>query len=213
MNGGGPERIRRMHELAEKVVGIYQRHAFEWDRDRNINPWNDRHWHERFVACLPKGATVLDLGCGSGRPVASFLDQSAMRIIGVDASPEMIALCRTRLPGHEWIVGDMRSLALNRKFQGILGWDSYFFLTPEDQGRMFEVFGAHAADGAMLMFNTGPMRGEAVGEYRGEPLYHASLAADEYRTLLADCGFELINHVVEDRRAGGRTVWLARRRT
>jgi SAM-dependent methyltransferase len=200
-----------MRDLAKKVVGIYERHARAWDSDRNSNPWNDRHWHERFVASLPKGAAVLDLGCGSGRPVAAYLDQNGMRIVGVDASPPMIALCRERLPNHEWILGDMRALALRRKFQGILAWDSYFFLTPEDQEKMFEVFAAHAGERAVLMFNSGPMHGEALGEYRGEPLYHASLAADEYRELLAKSGFEVLEHVVEDARAGGRTVWLARR--
>jgi hypothetical protein len=34
--------------------------------------------------------------------------------------------------------------------------------------------------------------------------------ADEYRILLARHGFELVDQVIEDAQAGGRTVWLAR---
>ncbi len=65
----------------------------------------------------------------------------------------------------------------------------------------------------MLIFNTGPAYGEAVGEYRGDPLYHASLNPDEYRALLDSIGFEAIAYTVEDwQTGGGRTVWLARRR-
>lgn len=63
---------------------------------------------------------------------------------------------------------------------------------------------------ALLMFNTGPAYGEGIGSYRGDPLYHASLDSDEYERLLAANGFEVVDHVVEDPNAGGRTVWLAR---
>ena len=45
---------------------------------------------------------------------------------------------------------------------------------------------------------------------RPEPLYHASLASDEYRGLLRDNGFDVLQHVVEDPTCGQRTVWLAR---
>jgi hypothetical protein len=38
----------------------------------------------------------------------------------------MIALARERLPEQEWIVADMRRLALDRRFEGILAWHSYF---------------------------------------------------------------------------------------
>lgn len=74
---------------------------------------------------------------------------------------------------------------------------------------MFEVFREHAAPFAVLMFNTGPSHGEAVGSYRGDPLYHASLDPAEYARLLDRIGFKIVAHVVEDPQAGGRTVWLA----
>jgi hypothetical protein len=117
------------------------------------------------------------------------------------------------LPDHEWIVADMRTLSLGRRFDGILAWDSYFHLDHDDQRRMFDVFAAHAAPGAMLMFNAGPEHGEAIGNYRGDPLYHASLDSTEYETLIGKSGFELLAHAANDPQAGGRTVWLARSRT
>ena len=53
-----------MKEAADRVITHYERHARAWDADRNRNAqeWNDKPWHERFVAALPeRGATVLDL--------------------------------------------------------------------------------------------------------------------------------------------------------
>jgi 2-polyprenyl-3-methyl-5-hydroxy-6-metoxy-1,4-benzoquinol methylase len=200
------------HHQAEQIPEIYERYALEWDADRNNQKWNDKGWHDRFVTCLPEGATVLDLGCGSGVPVAYHLAQHGFRVTGVDTSPTLISLCRKRLPDQEWVVSAMQSVALHRRFDGILGWDSFFFLTHDDQRKMFKVFAAHAAPSAFLMFNTGSEHGEAIGEYRGESLYHASLDSVEYQMLLDQFGFDVVAHAVEDPTAGGRTIWLAQSR-
>ena len=132
-----------------------------------------------------------------------------LRITGIDASPTMISLCRERMPDEEWIVADMRSVSLRATFDGILAWDSFFHLKPDDQRSMFDVFAEHSGDRTILMFNGGPSHGEAIGRYRGEPLYHASLGAVEYEACLERIGFEIIGHAVEDPSAGGRTAWLA----
>ena len=64
-----------MNEIADLVINHYERHALDWDADRNrcIDPWSDKPWHARFVAAVPVAATVLDLGCGSGSPVAKYM--------------------------------------------------------------------------------------------------------------------------------------------
>jgi SAM-dependent methyltransferase len=199
-----------MSDHADKIVSHYERHASDWDADRRGSGWNDRKWHDRFVALLHKGAGVLDLGCGGAMPVARHAVAHGISVTGIDSSPSLIALCRQRLPDQEWMVSDMRRLKLARRFEGILAWDSYFHLTPDDQRAMFEVFCDHACRGAILMFNTGPAFGEAIGNYRGDPLYHASLDSREYLQLLGQHRFELIDRAIEDPQAGGRTVWLAR---
>ena len=94
-----------------------------------------------------------------------------------------------RFPNQEWIVADMRKLALQRQFSGILAWDSFFHLCQDDQRKMFPVFREHAAPKAALMFTSGPAHGEAIGSFGGEPLYHASLDPAEYRSLLDGTGF------------------------
>lgn len=198
-----------MRDLSGTIIAHYERHAADWDADRRASGWNDRKWHDRFTALLGAGAGVLDLGCGGGSPVAGNLAARGMRVTGVDSSERLIALCRARMPEQEWIVADMRGLRLDRTFDGILAWDSFFHLAPDAQRAMFATFATHAHAGTVLMFNTGPAFGEAIGTYRGDPLYHASLDREEYARLLAAHDFGMIDHAVEDRQAGGRTVWLA----
>jgi trans-aconitate methyltransferase len=141
--------------------------------------------------------------------MAAYLIELGYPVVGVDSSPAMIDACRRHFPTQEWIVADMRKLALPRKFSGMLAWDSFFHLCHDDQRSMFPVFRAHAAPRAALMFTSGPAHGEAIGSFAGEPLYHASLDAAEYRSLLDRNGFHVVSHVVEDPDCGGHTIWLA----
>lgn len=158
---------------------------------------------------MPKGGSVLDLGCGSGQPIARHLIEHHCKIVGVDSSATLIAKCRARFPDQEWRHADMRTLSLDRKFNGLIAWDSFFHLSPEHQRAMFAIFARHVAKGAPLLLTTGPEHGEAMGSYQGEPLYHASLSPAEYRSLFAFHGFQVMAHRAEDPQCGGRTVWLA----
>ncbi|MCJ8144818.1 class I SAM-dependent methyltransferase [Ancylobacter sp. A5.8] len=199
-----------MTSPADDVVALYERHAHEWDRTGGRRK-AEAIWLDRFIAALPKpGAEIIDLGCGSGEPVARYLIDKGCRLTGLDASPTLLGLCRRRLPTHSWIEGDMRQLALGRRFDGLLAWNSFFHLPPDDQRPMFRIFRDHAAPGAALMFTSGPGHGEAIGRFGGDALYHGSLDPADYRGLLAQNGFTVLAQRVEDPECGGLTVWLAR---
>jgi SAM-dependent methyltransferase len=197
---------------SESVIALYERHARAWaaDRGRRLGP--EKRWLDRFARLLPRGAAVLDIGCGSAEPIAAHLIRQGFDVSGMDASPTMVSLCRDRFPGREWAVADMRTLALGKRYRGLVAWDSFFHLAHDDQRRMFAVFRAHAAPGAALLFTSGPSHGEAIGAYRGESLHHASLSAAEYRSLLRSNGFGVVAHATDAPDRGGHTVWLARLR-
>lgn len=200
------------HPSSRNIGALYERHATAFDGDRGTR-LVERAWMERFRAVMPEGPAVLDLGCGSGEPVARFLVEAGHRVTGVDSSATLIGLCRSRFPEQTWIVADMRDLSLGHRFGGIIAWNSFFHLTPDDQRAMFAVFRNHAEPGAALMFTSGPRAGEAIGQYQGEALYHASLEPTDYEALADTHGFDVVRYVPEDQECGGLTVWLARMRS
>lgn len=196
---------------ADAIIGIYQRRAADFDADRARSLF-EKSWLDRFLTLVPERGSVLDIGCGSGEPIAAYLMGQGRRVTGVDTAPAMIDVCRMRFPAGEWHIADMRGMALGKSFDGIIAWDSFFHLTHDDQRQMFDVFAAHAMPDTALMFTSGPEHGEALGALRNETLYHASLAPAEYRALLDARGFDVIAHTANDPDCGGHTVWLAQKR-
>ncbi|MES2710280.1 MAG: class I SAM-dependent methyltransferase [Pseudomonadota bacterium] len=197
---------------AGQIIGLYRRHARAWSEARGELLGGEAPWLEKFLHPLPEHAEILDLGCGSGRPIAAHLIGLGHLLTGVDASPQLLAMARDMAPDQRWLAADMRRLVLGRRFDGVLAWDSFFHLTHADQRAMFPVFAAHVEPGGTLMFTAGPAHGVAMGTLFGEPLFHASLSPDEYRQHLDAHGFDVLDHVAEDPDCGGHTVWLARRR-
>lgn len=51
--------------------------------------------HRLFMAALPRGAKILDAGCGGGADAALFA-RHGFSVSAFDASPEMVRLCRRR---------------------------------------------------------------------------------------------------------------------
>ncbi len=98
---------------------LYERFARAFDRDRGRELMERGHL-DAMLARLPARPRVLDLGCGSGEPIARHLIEQGCKMTGVDAAPAMIALCRERFPDERWLVADMRSLDLGRRFEVVL---------------------------------------------------------------------------------------------
>lgn len=199
-----------MESDADKIIGLDERHAHEYVADRQTVDWNGKAWLDKFRPLLKQGSSILDIGCGSGSPMAKFLLDHGYAVDGVDSSPMLIAYCRKSFPQQSWHIADMRTLATQKMFDGLLAWDSFFHLTHDDQRRMFPIFKQHASPSAALMFTSGPQHGEAIGSYCGERLYHASLAPEEYRTLLRTNEFSVVEQISEDPDCGGHTVWLTK---
>jgi len=191
------------------VTAAYDRIAHWFDRNRT-RALIERPYLDALTRALRPQATILDLGCGSGEPILRFLVERAFEVTGVDASGAMLEIARSRFPASAFVLGDMRDVAFDERFDAVVAWHSLFHLPPADQRAMFRRFAALLRPGGLLMFTSGTAHGESWSENGGEALYHASLDLDEYRGLLAAHGFTLLRHGVDDAACGGATVWIAR---
>ncbi len=169
---------------------------------------------ERATRLRPPPGKVLDIGCGSGEPIARYFIDNGYHVTGIDFVEEMLAMCRSRFPQMTWRSMDMRELELSEEFDIVIAWDSFFHLSPAAQRDVLARFSRHTVTGGVLMFTSGLREGARIGgSLCGDRLYHASLNTEEYAQLLDRHGYDVTLHRAQDPKCGGHTVWIAQRRS
>jgi SAM-dependent methyltransferase len=199
-----------LRALAARTRQTYEKHAARFDAERPKR-LHEKAWLDRFAALLPSDGAILDLGCGAGDPIAAYFTAAGFTVTGVDVAEAMIALAKARFPAGDWRHGDMRTLALDEQFDGIIAWNSFFHLTPEEQHEALTRIAAHLAPGGALLLTVGPAAGEVVGHVGGDEVYHSSLNPEEYAAILERHGISVVQFVAEDPECGLQTVLLAQR--
>ncbi len=164
-----------------------------------------------IVDNIPQGGSILDLGCGTGEPIAKFFIEKGLKVTGVDGSQKMIELCNKRFPSEHWLVSDMREINLQHRFDALLAWHSFFHLDHDSQRNMFKIFEAHIKTDGILAFTSGVEEEEDWSDNGGQQLYHASLSTSEYENLLKATSFKILIHKTRDPQCGEATVWLAQK--
>ena len=199
-----------LSDLARRTGEIYDRNAarFHTERRRDLS---EQAWLDRFLSLVSPGGAILDVGCGTGEPVAAYMIGRGFAVTGVDVSDAMIAIASQRFPTATWITQDMRTLKLDGRFHGIVSWHAFFHLTPTEQRSALPHLADHLIDGGAFLVTVGPDAGETVGYVAGEAVYHASLAPDEYRRILDTAGLTVIDLVLQDPTCNGATVLLAKK--
>ena len=83
-----------MPSASEQIISIYQRYADDWDRERGRDLL-EKPWLDRLLALLEPNASILDIGCGSAEPIASYFIEKDCDVTGVDSSLPLIDTART----------------------------------------------------------------------------------------------------------------------
>lgn len=102
------ERKRQIRELADRLAPERE----TWIR-RNAYYYEQDYRYMRFL--VPKGLRVLDLGCGTGRLLATLKPSQG---IGVDISPYMVEIAQQKHPELEFRVGDVEDPELIESLGG-----------------------------------------------------------------------------------------------
>jgi len=89
---------------------------------------------ESWARALPTSAAVLDLGCGSGVPVACCLSDAGHVVYGIDASSSLVAEFRRRLP-HARVACERveNSDFFGRRFDAVVAIGLIFLLQADTQ--------------------------------------------------------------------------------
>ena len=99
-------RTERALELFAPLGPTYDRYA------RLLSLGQDPRWRRFLVSCVEAGTgdRALDVATGTGLVVAELIRQKGCTVVGLDQSPEMLAVARERLPDVELVEASAESL-------------------------------------------------------------------------------------------------------
>ena len=146
----------------------------------------------RWARTLPRGAAVIELGCGPGIPITEVLVAEGLNVFGVDAAPSFVEAFRRNLPSTLVVCEAVQdSRFFDRTFDAVLAWGLMFLLSAEDQHRLIERIAGILVPGGRLLF-TSPAE-PVVWDDAMTGLESRSLGAQEYRRQLLAVGLSISN--------------------
>ncbi len=161
---------------------------------------------------LEPGAGVLDLGCGTGEPVARYIASKGFRVVGVDESAAMLRIARRVVPGARLIRADMCELELDERFAAVVAWDSLFHVERGRHPSVFRKLSSLLAPGGLLLLSAGGTGHPGfTSEMHGHTFFYSAHDPAETLGLLKDAGFEVELCEEDDPSSRGHIAVVARR--
>jgi 2-polyprenyl-3-methyl-5-hydroxy-6-metoxy-1,4-benzoquinol methylase len=152
-----------------------------------------------WARTLPPGATVIDVGCGSGLPITKVLVKEGLNVYAIDASPSLVRAFRNNLPevpvACEPVEG---SSFFGRMFDGVVAWGLIFLLPAEEQRRLIQRVATILVPGGRLLFTSCAGTEPLVWNDAMTGLESRSLGAAEYRRELSSVGMSVIREYEDE---------------
>jgi ubiquinone/menaquinone biosynthesis C-methylase UbiE len=205
----------------QKEVAFFDSHAAA-DAYDVFTPDTNARLIEAFkrLSGLAAGARVADLGCGSG-VFTNLLHQAGYDCVGLDLSPKLIGIARTKFPSVEFMEGDVEHLPFAAaSFDGILLSGIVHHL-PDSSRCAAEVFRVLRPGGRFVAFDPNRMNPFMwLYRDRSSPFYspvgvtanERPVLAHEIAAVFRQAGFRVGTDYISDLRyryiASSRMRWL-----
>ncbi|EFX04700.1 methyltransferase type 12 [Grosmannia clavigera kw1407] len=157
-----------------------------------------------LLAQLPAagGARVVDVGCGTGRPVVSTLADAGHDVLGIDISPAMLEAARERVPRGRFELIDARDYVRREETSrtGTLHAVTIYFsliagVSQQDIRALLAGFGRLLRPGGSLVFATVPLPVENKAiRWMGRPVTVSSLAPEDALASVRAAGLRVVHH-------------------
>jgi cyclopropane fatty-acyl-phospholipid synthase-like methyltransferase len=170
----------------------YNKIADEWAESREKHSFVSNLVIE-FASKVKPGGKILDIGCGTGFPIAKYLSEKGFEVTGIDISEKLLQKAIDRnLPNTTLYLCDFFDFEPKDKYDGIIAFDSFFHFPKEKQKLIYGRVSDWMNNDAYLLFTHVNKDGEGKGEMFDEMFYYSSLNKDEVLLLLSDKGFEVV---------------------
>jgi cyclopropane fatty-acyl-phospholipid synthase-like methyltransferase len=149
---------------------------------------------EKLRAALPEGADVLDLGCGSGVPVAKFLVDAGCRVRGVDLSEKQIELAKRNVPEGTFELRDISGIGVGEyAVDAVVSFYAIFHVPRETHADLFAKMRSFLRPKGMLLVTMAATDWEGIdANFLGEPMFESHYGPKKNAQMIRDAGFKIL---------------------
>lgn len=183
----------------------YNKIAQEWSAARSAFFGREREYIDAVLSAAPVGSTILDLGCGTGRPMAEYIVSQGRRVLGVNQSEAMLAIARQWLPSEQWVLSPMEVYEPGEGYQGALLWDSLFHVRrTEHEPIVRKVVRGLPSRGRFMLTVGGSAHPEFTDFMYGQEFYYDSNTPEDTEQFLRQFACRLVIAEYMNMPDGGR---------
>lgn len=188
--------------MNQKVKAGYNKAAKNYSSKFRDQFGNEKHL-ARLVEVLKQGASVLDVGCGAGKPIDNYLISKGMKVMGIDISEVQIELAKSSVPEATYEVRDMSELQENEyQVNAVVSFYAIFHTPREKHIDLLKKFKSFLKDEGYLLVTMGATAWEGKEDnFCGSEMYWSHYGAEKNKELIKEAGFEILFSEVDD--AGG----------
>ena len=188
--------------------------AEQWNSNSRGQAYLDRvlGYVDVVLEGLEPQARVLDLGCGTGTPIAKYIVEKGFRVVGVDQSEKMLEIARLAVPAAEFVHRDMIDVELADGFGAAIAWDSIFHVERKHHSDIFHKLAQSLEPGGILLLSVGGSGADGfTSEMFGHTFFYSGHEPGVARKLLEAEGFEIEVWEIDDPSSRGHIAVIARR--
>jgi SAM-dependent methyltransferase len=125
---------------------------------------------EYVVSKLPRSSHVLDVGCGTGKPVAAALASAGHTVYGIDVAENMVRIAASQVQGT-FLTADMRTYTPPVKMDAVFAIYSLFQILPSDTHKVVYRFAEWLKEDGILVLGVSPSSALVGGKGVHDPVW------------------------------------------
>jgi len=169
----------------------------------------EQKYLDALISYIPEKSHILDIGCGSGFPIADYFINKGFQVTGIDGSQELLNIAKKKCPKMRALYGDVRTIEFNETVDAIVEWWCLFHIPKPDHEHMIARFAQWLKPGGILEFTSGDSEHESIdSNMLNQELHFYSLAPNVYEKYLKKYGFEIL---LKESDQEHHLVWIAKK--
>ncbi|SDH83495.1 Methyltransferase domain-containing protein [Nitrosomonas sp. Nm132] len=160
---------------------------------QKIEATREKNYLDVLLSDFPDNALVMDIGCGTGRPMAEYVISKGHRVLGIDQAEKLIQLARARFPDEQWVLSSIEQHQFSDDFHAAIIWDLLFHIDRSMHATILHRVVEHLPkSGKIILTVDGSAHPPFTDHMFGQEFFYDSNTPEETTRMLHGLGCRIV---------------------